>query len=166
MDGPDMNKYDVEHVTTGHPLMSKPEWEEAYRGAWELYYSPEHIERILRRGKASGLRTARLANHLLQFSFTFRQERVHPLQGGFFRRKLRTQRRPGLKRENPLVFYPRRAWEVIDTQLRLAACLVRLHRLRHRIERDPTPYSDRALTMPKDDGSAFSPVPKVPAAAA
>ncbi|HVH82262.1 MAG TPA: radical SAM protein [Stellaceae bacterium] len=163
---PDMNKYDVEHVTTDHALMSKSEWEEAYRRAWEFYYSPEHIERILRRGKASGLRTARLANHLLQFSFTFRQERVHPLQGGFFRRKLRAQRRPGLPRENPFVFYPRRAWEVIDTQLRLAVCFVRLHRLRHRIERDPTPYSDRALTMPEDQRSAFAPALKVPAVAA
>jgi radical SAM superfamily enzyme YgiQ (UPF0313 family) len=157
---PDMNKYDVEHVTTGHKLMSKPEWEAAYRAAWELYYSPEHMERILRRGKASGLRTARLANHMLQFSFTFRHEGVHPLQGGFCRRKLRSQRRPGLKRENALVFYPRRVWEVMSTMTHLVACFVRLHRLRHRIERDPTPYTDRALTMPETDISGFSPAPK------
>ncbi|HWG05050.1 MAG TPA: radical SAM protein, partial [Beijerinckiaceae bacterium] len=28
---PDMNKYDLEHVTTGHAKMSKAEWEHAYR---------------------------------------------------------------------------------------------------------------------------------------
>jgi hypothetical protein len=118
---PDMNKFDVEHVATGHALMSKSEWEGAYRSAWELYYSPEHIERILRRGKASGIRTSRLVNHVMQFSFTFRQEKVHPLQGGFFRRKLRRHRRFGLPCESPLRFYPRRVWEVVDTNVRLLA---------------------------------------------
>ena len=113
----------VEHVTTGHVLMDKPQWEGAYRAAWELYYSSDHIERIMRRGKASGISTARLANQLLRFSFTFRHEGVHPLQGGFLRRKLRSQRRSGLKRENPVVFYPRRAWEIVATQIRFASAL-------------------------------------------
>jgi radical SAM superfamily enzyme YgiQ (UPF0313 family) len=160
---PDMNKYDVEHVTTSHALMSKPQWESAYSAAWEIYYSPDHIERIMRRGKASGISTARLANHLLQFSFTFRHEGVHPLQGGFLRRKLRSQRRPGLKRENPVVFYPRRAWESIQTQIRFALCFMWLHRLPHRIERDPTPYTDNALTATEADVAVFSPSSKAAA---
>jgi radical SAM superfamily enzyme YgiQ (UPF0313 family) len=42
---PDMNKYDVEHVATGHALMSKSEWEGAYRSAWELYYTGESMKR-------------------------------------------------------------------------------------------------------------------------
>jgi hypothetical protein len=37
-----------------------------------------------------------LLNHIQQFYFTFLQENVHPLQGGYFRRKLRRQRRAGL----------------------------------------------------------------------
>jgi len=41
----------------------------------------------------------RLLNHILQFYFTFLQENVHPLQGGYFRRKLRRERRAGLPRE-------------------------------------------------------------------
>jgi radical SAM superfamily enzyme YgiQ (UPF0313 family) len=165
---PDMNKYDVEHVATGHALMSKSEWEGAYRSAWELYYSPEHIERILRRGKASGIRTSRLVNHVMQFSFTFRQEKVHPLQGGFLRRKLRRHRRFGLPRESPLRFYPRRVWEVLDTNVRLLAFFVHLQWLRRRIERDPTPYVDAALIMPdaETDNSAFSAPAKKAAAAA
>ena len=36
---PDMNKYDLEHVTTGHPIMTAEDWQKVYRDAWDLYYS-------------------------------------------------------------------------------------------------------------------------------
>ena len=121
---PDMNKYDLEHVTAHHPLMSDAEWQELYRRAFDLYYSPEHIERMFRRAKASGMKPVRLVNHVLQFYFIFRQEKVHPLQGGFFRRKVRTQRRSGLPRENPLFFYPRRLWEVAETHAQAGRLLL------------------------------------------
>jgi radical SAM superfamily enzyme YgiQ (UPF0313 family) len=142
---PDMNKYDLEHVTTGHPAMSTQDWQNIYRQAWDLYYSAEHIETIFRRAKASGIKPVRLLNHILQFYFTFIQENVHPLQGGYFRRKLRRQRRAGRAGENPLVFYPRRIWEVITTHVKLARFYLYLHRIRRRVERDPTPYIDAAL---------------------
>ncbi|MGA7865024.1 MAG: hypothetical protein WCA23_13720, partial [Stellaceae bacterium] len=151
---PDMNKYDLEHVTTGHPLMTAAEWQKVYRDAWDLYYSAEHIETIFRRAKASGIKPVRLLNHILQFYFTFIQENVHPLQGGYFRRKLRRERRAGLPRENPLVFYPRRVREVLETHIKLAAFYLYLHRIRRRVERDPAPYIDRALAPinPSDFG--------------
>jgi hypothetical protein len=142
---PDMNKYDLEHVTAHHPLMTDAEWQDLYRRAFDMYYSPEHIERLFRRAKASGIKPVRLVNHVLQFYFTFRQEKVHPLQGGFVRRKLRSQRRSGLPRENPLFFYPRRLWEMADTHLRLVAYYWFLHRIRKKVERDDRPYSDPAL---------------------
>ena len=88
--------------------MSDAEWQEIYRKAFDFYYSPEHVERMFRRAKASGMKPVRLLNHVLQFYFIFKQEKVHPLQGGFFRRKIRTQRRFGLPLENPLIFYSRR----------------------------------------------------------
>ena len=88
----------------------------------------------------------RLLNHILQFYFTFLQENVHPLQGGYFRRKLRRDRRAGLPRENRLVFYPRRVREVVETHVKLAAFYLHLHRIRRRVERDPSPFSDAALT--------------------
>ncbi len=151
---PDMNKYDLEHVTTGHPAMSAAAWQKLYRDAFDLYYSPAHIERLFRRAKAGGIKPVRLVNHVLQFYFTFRQEKVHPLQGGFFRRKLRRQRRSGLKRESPLVFYPRRVWEVADTHVRLAAYYWFLHRIRKRVERDTRPYSDQALVATPEEETA------------
>jgi hypothetical protein len=142
---PDMNKYDLEHVTTDHAVMTSGEWQEVYRQAWDLYYSAEHIERIFRRAKASGIKPVRLLNHILQFYFTFLQENVHPLQGGYFRRKLRRDRRASLPRENPVVFYPRRVREVLATHIKLAAFYLSLHRIRRRVERDPSPYTDPAL---------------------
>ena len=143
---PDMNKYDLEHVTTAHPVMTAGEWQRVYRQAWDLYYSKEHIETILRRAKATGIKPVRLLNHILQFYFTFIQENVHPLQGGYFRRKVRRHRRSGMPHENPLVFYPRRVGEVVATHARLAAFYLRLHKIRRQVERDPRPYTDPALT--------------------
>src|SRR5262249_25103117 len=51
----DMNVYDLEHVCTTHPRMSKAEWEQAYHDAWARYYSTEHVETIMRRAFVSGL---------------------------------------------------------------------------------------------------------------
>ena len=105
----------------------------------------------------------RLVNHVMQFYFTFRQEKVHPLQGGFFRRKIRHERRRGIPRENPVVFYPRRVCEVIDTHVRLAAFYWTLHRIRKKVERDPRPYIDPALIpVPAE---ALQTKPRVDAAA-
>ena len=65
---PDLNKYDLEHVVTAHPKMSKAEWEKLYRDAWKLYYTPEHIETILRRARRSGSTSYRLMLIILWFS--------------------------------------------------------------------------------------------------
>ena len=46
-------------------------------------------------------------------------EGIHPLDGGFFRRKYRRERRPGLRRENPLVFYGRYAGEIASKHWRI-----------------------------------------------
>jgi radical SAM superfamily enzyme YgiQ (UPF0313 family) len=143
---PDMNKYDLEHVTTGHPIMTAEDWQKVYREAWDLYYSEAHIETIFRRAKASGIKPVRLLNHILQFYFTFIQENVHPLQGGYLRRKLRRSRRSGMARENPLIFYPRRVREVLETHTKLAAFYIYLHKIRRRVERDDRAYADPALT--------------------
>ena len=127
------------------PVSWNPAVHDVYRRAGDLYYSAEHIETIFRRAKASGIKPVRLLNHILQFYFTFLQENVHPLQGGYFRRKLRRERRSDLPRENPVVFYPRRVREVVETHVRLAAFYLYLHRIRRRIDRDPSPYTDPAL---------------------
>ena len=77
----------------------------------------------------------------------------HPLQGGIIRRKPRTQRRPGYKRENPLRFFARRARETLTTYLPGLLFFWRLERLRKKIENDPASkhYMDVALS-PVVDG--------------
>ena len=145
---PDMNKYDLEHATTAHAKMSKAEWEDIYDQAWETYYDWPHVETILRRAHASGLATMSVALNIVQFCGVHRYEGVHPLQGGLFRRKIRTTRRPSLPIESPLVFYPRRAWEIVWTYSRVWLYLSRVKRLCRRIMKDPNAanYMDFALT--------------------
>lgn len=104
----DMNKYDLSHRVSHHPKMSDGEWEEAYRIAWETYYTPEHMQTILRRKAAMrrGPMSATLWS-LLWFCLAAKYEGVHPLEAGAIRLKFRRDRRSGLPLENPLVFYPR-----------------------------------------------------------
>ncbi len=49
---PDMNNYDSVHVTTAHARMSDEEWVGIYHEAWEAYYSPEHVETVMRRASS------------------------------------------------------------------------------------------------------------------
>jgi radical SAM superfamily enzyme YgiQ (UPF0313 family) len=145
---PDMNIYDLEHVTTGHPLMTPAQWQGIYRSAWDLYYSLDHVETLMRRMVASGNKAERILWHTLQFHGCLTIEKVHPLQGGYFRRKRRLQRRSDKPLESPLVFYPRRLWEIVSTQLAFGLYALRLARLVRKVNRDPArhDYSDLALT--------------------
>src|SRR5437764_7718776 len=85
---PDMNKYDLNHRVAHHPKMSDAEWEDAYRAAWESFYTPEHIRTILRRAAASRLgRPSTTLTTLLWVKLVSEYEGVHPLEGGALRRK-------------------------------------------------------------------------------
>jgi radical SAM superfamily enzyme YgiQ (UPF0313 family) len=86
---PDMNKYDLEHVCTGHSLMSNEAWNKTYRDAWKRYYTDEHVETVLKRAAATGLRMNKIADVMTAFSSSARIEGVHPLQCGIVRRKVR-----------------------------------------------------------------------------
>lgn len=143
----DMNRYDTEHVTTGHPLMTRAEWQSAYDQAWRLYYSPEHIETLIKRAIADGISPARLTSMIFTFYTSQVYEKVHPLQSGVFRRKRRSQRRPNMKRESALLFYPRRAKEIATTYVPALLFLWKLTRLRHRLKKDPATrhYTDLAI---------------------
>ena len=147
---PDMNAYDTEHVTVAHERMSAHEWREIYDRAWHLYYSPAHVETLLRRGAVNGAAAVKIANAVMTYYGSYRYERLHPLQCGFFRRKVRTSRRPTFPLEHPLLFYPKRAWEIVQTNAAKALFLLNLHRLRRRIVADPQAelYTDLALTPP------------------
>jgi hypothetical protein len=146
----DLNKYDLLHVTTGHPKMSTEEWQRAYRLAWETYYTPEHIETILRRAVATRLNTGSMALLLLWFSASVALEKIHPLESGVIRIKSRRDRRPGLPIESPFVFYPKYAADFVVKHVKMARLLWRTLALARQIKADPKSrsYTDIALTPP------------------
>jgi radical SAM superfamily enzyme YgiQ (UPF0313 family) len=150
---PDMNKYDAEHVCTAHPLMSKAEWERAYRLAWETYYTREHMERVMRRAGATGISSGKMMFLLIWFWGCVTLERIHPLEGGYLRRKVRTDRRPGLPLENPFLFYPRYTAALIGKHVHVLRMILRMAAVRRAIKRDPNrrAYMDTALTPVSDD---------------
>ncbi len=150
---PDMNKYDLEHVTTGHSNMSKADWERAYRLAWETYYTPEHMETVMRRGAAVGISPGKMLFLLIWFYGCVTVEKIHPLEGGYLRRKVRTDRRPGFPIENPLSFYPRYALDVAGKHVAIFRLWWRMSRIRKAIKADPNrrAYMDLALTPVPDD---------------
>jgi len=116
---PDMNKYELEHVVTAHAKMSKEEWQSAYRSAWDVFYTDEHLETIMRRAHATGINIRSLMPVLMWFSSAMKIENLHPLQWGIFRVKYRKERRPGFPIE-PLSFHSGYASETAAKATKLA----------------------------------------------
>jgi hypothetical protein len=132
--------------------MSKAEWDKLYRDAWAIYYTPSHIETILRRAQAYGINIWRLAQIILWFAQSLTIEKVHPLQGGFVRLKNRHERRPELPIEPVRKFYAQLTWEVIVKHARVAAAAWRIFRIYRRVSADAhIPYTDQAMTPVSDD---------------
>nr|WP_210294079.1 MULTISPECIES: radical SAM protein [unclassified Rhizobium] len=144
----DLNIYDVEHVCTAHPKMSKQEWESIYQEAWSLYYSPAHMKTLLRRAVATGVPLASLVKMLVSFATTVPLENVHPLQSGLLRLKHPSERRPDLPKESAVTFWPRFIWETISKHLSLGATIASLATSAFFIARDKKTknYMDQALT--------------------
>ncbi len=145
---PDMNKYDVEHVVTAHGKMTDEEWRRAYRTAWDIYYTPDHLETIIRRAYASGINIRSLMPVLFWFSSAVPIENLHPLQWGIFRLKYRRERRSGLPLESPLVFYAKYAAQVVRKAIVIARRWQHLKGIVRKVEADPNAklYTDGALT--------------------
>jgi hypothetical protein len=149
----DMNSYDLEHVVTAHPAMTRAQWEQAYFDAWKLYYSPQHMERLLRRAAVTGMGVSRLATMLFAFSTAVEIENLHPLQTGILRLKHRTDRRPGFAVEPAWSFYPRFIADTFRKHVKYVKTWLLIDRLRRDVRRDPArlAYWDPALA-PVVDG--------------
>ncbi|HUW73278.1 MAG TPA: radical SAM protein [Methyloceanibacter sp.] len=150
---PDMNKYDVEHVCTAHPKMSKEEWESAYQTAWGIYYTDKHLETIFRRAYATGINLKSLRTVLFWFSSAVPIEGLHPLQWGIFRIKHRTDRRSGLPIEPIIPFYARYAADIARKAVMAAKRWRHLTKIIRKVEADPAAkfYKDEALTAVIDE---------------
>lgn len=148
----DLNRYDLCHDVTEHPKMSREEWRDVYQKAWDTYYTDEHIERIIRRSIVSGTSPGKTTFFIMWFKGCLAIEGIHPLEGGFFRRKDRRNRRSGMPLENPLIFYPKYAFETLMKQGRWIWLYLRLRIIYKRAARDPKrfEYTDLALEPVSD----------------
>ncbi len=102
----------------------------------------------MRRAAATGNSPGKVMFLLLWFWVCVNLEKIHPLEGGYFRRKVRRDRRPGLPLESPLTFYPKYAADLVVKHVRAAGLALRLGRLRLRLKYAPDArnYIDQALT--------------------
>jgi hypothetical protein len=153
---PDLNKYDVTHRVTRHPKMSDKEWDEAYLAAWRTFYTPEHVRTVMRRaGTNPNIKLRQIRNILLLFSETYELEGVHPLEGGLFRIKTRTQRRSTMRRESPILFYPRYWFETARKILHLRSVFKEFENLERDVAAAPDRYEYRDLATTPADKTEF-----------
>jgi hypothetical protein len=151
---PDMNKYDLNHRVSHHPTMSDADWEAAYRLAWNTFYTPAHIETIIRRTCANKVgRPSTTLSTILWFYLMILYEGVHPLEGGALRLKFRRDRRRGMPIENPLVFYPRYLGETARKAVGYLRVYLRTKKLLDAALKSPHrwTYSDLAIAPPRED---------------
>lgn len=149
----DLNKYDLNHAVTAHPLMARDAWEHAYKLAWEIYYTDAHIETILRRAIATGTSPGKTMFFITWFKGCIGIERIHPLEGGFLRLRFRRSRRPELPLENPLLFYPKHFASTLSKQLRWISLYLRLRLIYRKVRGNPArfEYMDLALEPVTED---------------
>jgi radical SAM family protein len=152
---PDMSKYDLNHRVSHHPKMTDAEWEGIYQECWDIFFNAEHLETVLRRGAARNVNIKTLFGAYAGFQAAIKVEKLHPLEGGIFRRKVRTQRRQGLPRVHPLVFYPHRVYETTRSIIEMAGLYLRCRRVWKRVAQDPNrrAYTDLALQPSTEDES-------------
>ena len=149
----DLNKYDLHHRVATHATMSNEDWEEAYQSAWRNYFTLDHMETVARRHarRANG-RPNRALQYMNEFRMLYRNEKVHVLEGGVIRRKRRRSRRPGMKIEPALVFYPRYWFESVRKILNYLYGFREEKRLLKRVLADPErhEYMDVAISPPSE----------------
>jgi radical SAM superfamily enzyme YgiQ (UPF0313 family) len=145
---PDLNKYDLESATVSHPRMSAEEWEQTYRDVWDWYFTDAHIERVMRRNAAYGIKPARVWRIVMPIYGATKYEGLHPQQCGYLRRKDRRQRRPEMPRAPALLFYPRFFAETLVKYWRFAGYAYKILRMQKRVEKDSDllSYRDLAIT--------------------
>jgi hypothetical protein len=149
---PDLNKYDLHHITAGHPKMSKEEWDYAYRESWKRYYSLEHCVTVLRRAATFGMFSDVLIT-LTWFKASFELENCHPVESGMLRLKSRWDRRSTLPVESIWAFYPKYFAELARKTFGWVRIYLQLRRHYVQIKHDPKryDYTDLAISPVTDD---------------
>ena len=142
-----MNKYDLNHICTTHPKMSRADWDRAYKMAWQRFFTIEHVETILRRVASTKASPSNALFLLTWFMGSINIEHIHPLESGLLRLKYRRDRRPGLPIAPVWSFYPKYLAETAGKIVKLAALYFRLRRIYLRVKHDPQRYAYTDMVM-------------------
>ncbi|GAB6041520.1 B12-binding domain-containing radical SAM protein [Endothiovibrio diazotrophicus] len=153
---PDFNRYDTEHVVVDLPNHSRAEWQAIYHEVWRSYYSFEHMETVLKRAMVSDLPVKEVFKSLLGYSVGSQLDAILPLGGGLGRRRVRTDRRPGLPIVPAWRFYPAQWWGTARYYARLSVHMARMYRTLWRAKREVARhgYTDEALAPVSHEGEA------------
>lgn len=146
---PDLNRYDLSHRVTHHPKMTDDELDRLYKAVWDRYYTPDHMMTVIRRAFAIGSnKKVTLTRLLTAFGVVSKVTGIRSYDMGLIRYVARLERRPGLPIENPLLFYPKMAWRLVNTVYTIARANQRLLSEANRIWKSPdrTTYRDEAIT--------------------
>jgi hypothetical protein len=150
---PDMNKYDLNHVTIEHPHMSFDELQQVWSEAWRTYYSTTHLATIVRRAVANGIPARNIIVPIIWFWSSIFLYGIHPLEGGFMRCRTRLDRRPGLPIDRSVPFFFRYGKKLLTNIRRLVGFILRITwiGLRSSLSLARRTYSDQSLVAPNED---------------
>ena len=107
----------------------------------------------MRRAVATGISPGKMMFLLVWFYGCVTIEKIHPLEGGYLRRKVRL--RPparACRSKIRFIFYPKYAFELIAKHVAIARIVWRMGAVRRALKRDPKArdYVDEALTPVTD----------------
>ena len=101
----DFNTYDSAHVAVAPERMTRSELMEAYRGAWDQFYSIDHMVDALREWRHNWSTYWNRLFFFAAYLYASRIERLHPMNCGFWTVRHRADRRSGLSREGIIPFW-------------------------------------------------------------
>lgn len=102
---------------------------------------------VMKRRLAVGASAEKVYHLMPLFAGSVEIEGVHPIEGGFFRKKNRLGRMPGLPIVPAWRFYPAFAWETLVKHIRWGYRLANLYPTYRRLKKDPNrrKYTDLAM---------------------
>jgi hypothetical protein len=101
----DFNTYDSAHVAVKPERMSCEELEQAYRDAWEQFYSTDHMINVLRLWKHDHFAYRERLSFFAWYLYSSRIEGLNPMNCGFWTVRRRSERRSGFPTESLVPFW-------------------------------------------------------------
>ena len=101
----DLNTYDSAHVAVKPERMTCDELMQAYKDAWEQFYSTEHMINVLRLWKRDHFAYRERLSFFAWYLYSSRIEGLNPMNCGFWTVRRRNDRRAGFPQEAAVPFW-------------------------------------------------------------